>query len=92
MLHGYDVAVWAELHIERALRTVKHRIPLDLGKILHGLAAVGTGRILRVLYPVGKAADVVSSTAKIIRSYLKATNGAIPFCAIIRLLHNINSP
>ena len=50
------LAVRAELHIERPLRTVKHRIPLDLGQILHGLPAVGAGRIFRVLYPVGKAA------------------------------------
>ena len=55
MLHGYDLAVWTEFHIERALRTVKHRIPLNLRQILHGLTAVRTGRIFRVLYPVGKA-------------------------------------
>ena len=57
MLHGYDLAVWTEFHIERALRTVKHRIPLNLRQILHGLTAVRTGRILRILNPVGKAAD-----------------------------------
>ena len=59
MLHGYDLAVRAELHIERALRTIKHRIPLDLSQILHGFAAVGAGGIFRVLHPVGKAADGV---------------------------------
>ena len=59
VLHGHDMAVRAELHIERALRTVKHRIPLDLDQILHGLAAVRTGRIFRVLHPVAKAADGV---------------------------------
>ena len=53
------MAVRAELHIERALRTVKHRIPLDLGQILHGLAAVGAGGIFRVLHPVSKASDGV---------------------------------
>ena len=57
MLHGHDMTVRAEFHIERALRTVKHHIPLDLGQILHGLAAVRTGRIFRVLHPIGKAAD-----------------------------------
>ena len=55
MLHGYDLAVWTEFHIERALRTVKHRIPLNLGQIFHRFPAVGAGRIFRVLYPVGKA-------------------------------------
>ncbi len=59
MLHGYDMAVRAEFHIERALRTVKHRIPLNLRQIFHWLAAVGAGRIFCVLYPVGKAADGV---------------------------------
>ena len=59
MLHGYDLAVWTEFHIERALRTVKHRIPLDLRQILHRFPAVGTDGIFRVLYPVGKAADGV---------------------------------
>ena len=59
MLHGYDLAVRAELHIKRALCTVKHRIPLDLGQVLHGLPTVGAGRIFRVLHPVGKAADGV---------------------------------
>ena len=59
MLHGYDLAVWAELHIERPLRTVKHRIPLNLGQIFHGLAAVGADGIFRVLYSVAKTADGV---------------------------------
>ena len=49
------MAVRAEFHIERALRTVKHRIPLNLGQIFHRFPAVGAGRIFRVLYPVGKA-------------------------------------
>ena len=44
MLHGYDLAVWTEFHIERALRTVKHRIPLDLGQIFHRFPAVGADR------------------------------------------------
>ena len=55
VLHGHDMAVRAEFHIERALRTVKHRIPLELGQIFHRFPAVGAGRIFRVLYPVGKA-------------------------------------
>ena len=63
MLHGYDMAVRAELHIERALCTVKHRIPLDLGQILHGLSAVGADGIFRVLHPVGKAANGVHIVA-----------------------------
>ena len=41
VLHGHDMAVRAELHIERALRTVKHRIPLDLGQIFHGFPQWG---------------------------------------------------
>ena len=43
VLHGHDMAVRVELHIERTLRTVKHRIPLDLRQILHGLPTVGAG-------------------------------------------------
>ena len=57
MLHGHDLAVRAELHIERALRTVKHRIPLDLCQILHRLPTVGTSGIFCILHPVAKAAD-----------------------------------
>ena len=53
------MAVRAEFHIERALRTVKHRIPLDLRQIFHRFPAVGADGIFRVLYPVGKTADGV---------------------------------
>ena len=59
MLHGYDLAVRAELDVERALRAVKHRIPLDLSQVFHGLSAVGAGGVFRVLHPVAKAADGV---------------------------------
>lgn len=48
VLHGHDMAVRAEFHIERALRTVKHRIPLNLGQIFHRFPAVGAGFDKRV--------------------------------------------
>ena len=59
MLHGYDVAVRAEFHIERSLRTIHQSVPLNLSQILHGLSTVGAGGVFPVLYPVGKAADSV---------------------------------
>ena len=59
LLHGYDLAVRAELHIESVpSRAIKHRIPLDLeGQILMGFAPSRGGRgryIPRPLHPVSK--------------------------------------
>ena len=75
MLHGYNMAVRAELHIKRSFRTVHQGIPLDLGQIFHGLSAVGTGRIFPVLHPVGKTADGVHILAG---RAIKQGNGRFP--------------
>ena len=64
MDHGGDLAIRTEFDVQRSLRVVGKRCPLNLGQILHRTSTIGALDVFTVLYPVGESSNRVEIIRK----------------------------